>query len=192
MSANDDHCSMGSSSTPDDDKERLVRADGDRGGRARQVHGERAAAAQTGTPVYRYRFVNSYPHDTQAYTQGLVSRRIPLREHGALRTFESEKGKASDRRDSSRTTSRCAVLCQGSGGLGGGRLIQLTWQTNVGFVYDLATFRLERSFRFTEEGCGLTRDANWLIMSDGSDTLRFPPQGESMTAGESEGGPDVA
>ncbi len=51
-----------------------------------------------------------------------------------------------------------------------GRLIQLTWQSNVGFVYDLASFNLQDTFQYSGDGWGLTDDGTQLIMSDGSDT----------------------
>jgi glutamine cyclotransferase len=54
-----------------------------------------------------------------------------------------------------------------------GRLIQLTWQSNIGFVYDLMSFNLHSMFQYPGEGWGLTHDGKRLIMSDGSDTLRF-------------------
>src|SRR5262249_23587586 len=54
-----------------------------------------------------------------------------------------------------------------------GRLIQLTWQSNVAFVYELSTFAPQRTFSYAGEGWGLTHDAKQLIMSDGSEYLRF-------------------
>ncbi len=51
---------------------------------------------------------------------------------------------------------------------GAGQLIQLTWQTNVGFVYDLNSFKPVRQFAYSGEGWGLTHDGKRLIMSDGS------------------------
>ena len=55
----------------------------------------------------------------------------------------------------------------------GSNLVQLTWQTEVGFVYDLATFEPRRTFSYTGEGWGLTTDEKRLILSDGSSVLRF-------------------
>lgn len=52
-------------------------------------------------------------------------------------------------------------------------LVQLTWKAHTGFVYDLHSFRLLRTFPFTGEGWGLTQDGAYLIMSDGSSALRF-------------------
>jgi len=53
------------------------------------------------------------------------------------------------------------------------RLIQLTWQSGVGFVYDLVTLNPLRSFHYSGEGWGLARGPSELIMSDGTSTLRF-------------------
>src|SRR5690606_12610274 len=54
-----------------------------------------------------------------------------------------------------------------------GRLYQLTWESGVGYVYDVETLALVDSFTYTGEGWGLTTDGRSLIMSDGSDTIRF-------------------
>jgi glutamine cyclotransferase len=54
-----------------------------------------------------------------------------------------------------------------------GKLYQLTWREHIGFVYDLKTFNLERQFTNPYEGWGLTTDGKSLIMSDGSDQVRF-------------------
>jgi glutamine cyclotransferase len=55
----------------------------------------------------------------------------------------------------------------------GNQLIQLTYKTNVAFVYDAATFAVQDTFTYPGEGWGLTHDARRLIMSDGSASLRF-------------------
>ena len=64
----------------------------------------------------------------------------------------------------------------------GSRFIQLTWNTNVGFVYDLASFKRLQTFSYAGEGWGLARDDRQLIMSDGTATLRFlDPQTFAVT-----------
>lgn len=55
----------------------------------------------------------------------------------------------------------------------GSELVQLTWQTGVGFVWDRATMKVKRQFQYAGEGWGLTHDTQRLIMSDGSPVLRF-------------------
>jgi glutaminyl-peptide cyclotransferase len=54
-----------------------------------------------------------------------------------------------------------------------GHLISLTWKSHVGFVFDLATFKLQRQFQYEGEGWALTQDGKQLIMSDGTPELRF-------------------
>ena len=54
-----------------------------------------------------------------------------------------------------------------------GKIFQLTWQNHKGFVYDLESFRLEMEFPYDGEGWGLTTDGQYLIMSDGTDRIRF-------------------
>jgi glutaminyl-peptide cyclotransferase len=136
------------------------------------VNGE-GLAVEGGPPVYGYRIVKAYPHDPEAYTQGLIYRDGFLYEstgrngQSTLRKVKLETGEVvqQQRLDPKYFAEGIADW--------NGRLIQLTWQSNLGFVYDAATFRLENTFRYTGEGWGLTHDGKRLIMSDGSDTLRF-------------------
>lgn len=135
-------------------------------------------AAVTETPAssparYRYSVANTYPHDPRAFTQGLVFRDGVLFEstglHGesSLRKVRLETGEVLQRIDVDKQYFAEGLVDWNNS------LIQLTWQSNVGFVYDLETFQSRRNFRYTGEGWGLTRDATRLIMSDGSSTLRF-------------------
>ena len=130
-------------------------------------------AAQGGLPVYGYRIVNSYPHDQQAFTQGLIYREGFLFEStgryglSSLRKVRLETGEVVQEQP-------IDVQYWGEGLADwDGRLIQLTWRSNVGFVYDLASFDLRDTFQYLGEGWGLTHDGTQLIMSDGSDTLRL-------------------
>lgn len=131
-------------------------------------------AAQGNAPAfYGYRVVNAYPHDSLAYTQGLIYRDGFLFESTGLR------GRSSLRKVRLETGAVVQQHLMSSEYFGegltdwGGRLVQLTWQSNIGFIYDLSSFKVERTFRYSGEGWGLTRDQNRLIMSDGSSTLRF-------------------
>lgn len=124
-------------------------------------------------PVYRARVVNAFPHDPGAYTQGLIYRDGFLYEgtglYGAssLRKVVLETGQVLQQIDLPE-----AYFGEGISELDG-RLYQLTWQEGVGFVYDLDTFGLEKSFSYPTEGWGLTTDGKQLIMSDGSSRLFF-------------------
>lgn len=130
-------------------------------------------AKRQGAPVYRYEVVNEYPHDPAAFTQGLIYRdgflfeSTGLNGRSSLRKVQLETGKV---------LQQIPVDTQYFGeGLTdwGSRLIQLTWVTNVAFVYDLASFKPVQTFRYDGEGWGLTQDGRRLIMSDGSPVLRF-------------------
>jgi glutamine cyclotransferase len=118
-----------------------------------------------------------YPHDSAAYTQGLFWADSVL--------FEStgKYGRSEVRRvdlRSGRVLARHALAPDRFGeglALLGGRLYQLTWKEGIAYVYDPATLALVDSLRYPGEGWGLTTDGKQLIMSDGSDSLRFldPP-----------------
>jgi len=131
------------------------------------------SAAQTPSSTYGYRIVNTYPHDPQAFTQGLIYR------DGFLFESTGRNGRSSLRKvrlETGEVVQQERIDPQYfSEGLTdwNDRLIQLTWQSNLGLVYDLATFTLQSTFRYPGEGWGLTGDRTRLIMSDGSDTLRF-------------------
>jgi glutamine cyclotransferase len=114
-----------------------------------------------------------YPHDSSAYTQGLVWADSVLFEstgnygHSELRRVDLKTGRVlkAVALGSNRFGEGLALL--------GGRLYQLTWQEHVGYVYDAATLALTDSFSYTGEGWGLATDGTSLILSDGSDSLRF-------------------
>jgi glutamine cyclotransferase len=124
-------------------------------------------------PVLKYDVVKTYPHDPAAYTQGLIYRDGHLFEstglHGqsSLRKVRLETGEVVERREIDKR-----YFGEGMTDWNG-RLLQLTWETNIGFVYDLATFAPVSTFTYRGEGWGLTHDGKRLIMSDGTSELRF-------------------
>lgn len=130
-------------------------------------------SAQRAAPVAGYQIVRSYPHDPQAFTQGLVYH------DGFLYEGTGLNGKSSIRKVRLENGEVLQVQALESRYFGegiaivGNRLVQLTWQTEVGFVYDLATFTRQQTFTYKGEGWGLTHDGTRLIMSDGSPWLRF-------------------
>ena len=120
-----------------------------------------------------YRMVNTFPHDRKAFTQGLVFI------GGHLYESTGERGRSSLRMvelDSGRVLQN-APLKQKYFAEGltswGSTLVQLTWLTHIGFVYDRLSFRVLRTFKYDFDGWGLTQDGESLIASDGSTTLRF-------------------
>lgn len=127
----------------------------------------------TSAPVSRYQLVKSYPHDRQAFTQGLVYldgflyEGTGLNGQSSIRKVRLENGEVVQQR-------RLDEKYFGEGiAVWGKTLVQLTWQSEVGFVYDLASFDPLKTFGYRGEGWGLTHDGTRLIMSDGTPVLRF-------------------
>ena len=122
--------------------------------------------------VRTYTIVREVPHDTDAYTQGLLLHEGSLYEstgllgRSQLRRLDPQTGAvlASVSLPLDRFGEGLAVL--------GDRLYQLTWKSRVGYVYDLTTLALLDSFAYDTEGWGLTTDGTSLIMGDGTSTLR--------------------
>ena len=120
---------------------------------------------------YTFRIVNSYPHDIRAFTQGLVYHEEFLYEstgqygQSTLRKVDPETGQVL-RSHSLDRDQFGEGLC-----IHDGRLYQLTWKSNVGFVYDIETFRILRRVYYQTEGWGLTSDGSNLIKSDGTHYL---------------------
>ena len=120
-----------------------------------------------------YRIVNVFPHDANAYTQGLLFVDGVLLEstgregQSSLRRVELQTGKVLNQVNVPRP-----YFAEGLALLNG-KLFQLTWQHGVGFIYDPATFEKLGEFKYSGEGWGLTTDGNSLILTDGSHRIRF-------------------
>lgn len=120
-----------------------------------------------------YEIVRTYPHDRQAFTEGLLFR------DGLLYESTGLEGRSWVRRVTLETgaVQQQADLDPKYFGEGivdwGDKLVQLTWKDGVGFVRDRATFAVKSTFNYQGEGWSLTRDERRIIMSDGTDELRF-------------------
>jgi len=120
-----------------------------------------------------YRVVHAWPHDPHAFTQGLVVVDGHLYEstgrngQSSLRMVDLESGRVLQEQpvDSK-------YFAEGLTDWGR-TLVQLTWQSHVGMVYDRFSFHLLRTFSYSGEGWGLTHDGKSLILSDGTSSLRF-------------------
>lgn len=120
-----------------------------------------------------YRVVNVYPHDPDAYTQGLIFRNGFLFEstgrygRSTLRKVELKTGRVVQqyRLDP-------AYFAEGLAEWNG-QLVQLTWRSQLAFVYDLVGFAPKRTFGYSGEGWGLTHNHQEFILSDGTESLRF-------------------
>lgn len=140
------------------------------------VHADDAAKSAIAADAIRefgYEIVNTYPHSREAFTQGLVFRdgflyeSTGLNGRSSIRKVVLETGAVIRQRD-------LAHEFFGEGLTDLGRhLIQITWQSQTAFVYDIDTFEPVRTFAYAGEGWGLAHDGTHLIMSDGSATLRF-------------------
>jgi glutamine cyclotransferase len=133
--------------------------------------GQRMAAA--GEPVYGFNIVRSFPHDPRAFTQGLLFR------DGAFYEGTGMNGRSGIRKVKIETGEVLQIKAIGAEYFGEGitdwkgSLIEITWQSEIGFVYDINTFERTRTWTYKGEGWGLTQDGTRIIMSDGTSTLRF-------------------
>ena len=125
------------------------------------------------TPQYTFKIVHAYPHDSQAFTQGLVHHNgffyegTGLNGRSSLRKVKIETGEVLQRVDlaSQYFGEGIAILHD--------QIFQLTWQSQVGFIYRPGDFHLLRQFTYTGEGWGLASNGTDLLMSDGSDEIRI-------------------
>jgi glutamine cyclotransferase len=124
-------------------------------------------------PTQGYSLVRTYPHDPDAYCQGLVYQDGFLYEgtgkrgESTLRKVELETGKVVQQHKLDERLFGEGITIWND------QIIQLTWTSRQAIVYDLATFREKRRFSYQGEGWGLTHNGHSLIMSDGTATLRF-------------------
>lgn len=125
------------------------------------------------TPVYGYRIVNTYPHDPLAFTQGLDFADGVLFEgtgqlgESWLRRVELATGEVLQQADLPAEHFGEGVTVLGD------RIYQITWRSQLAYVYNRETFEVLDTATYPTEGWGLTNDGERLIMSDGSSTIFF-------------------
>jgi len=123
-------------------------------------------------PSYTFEVVHSLPHDPDAYTEGLVFHEGTLYEStgginsSSVRKVDYRTGQVGQRVDVANE------YCEGMTVLHR-KLFQLTWKAHRGFIYDAQSLRLEGTFPYEDSGWGLTTDGELLILSDGTNRLRF-------------------
>ena len=139
---------------------------------AQRAPGRRSSSGAERTPVYTYKVVNIFPHDPQAYTQGLVFHDGFLYEgtglngQSSLRKVKLQTGEVVQKIN-------LAPEYFGEGiALIGDEIVQLTWKAHKGFVYRAGDFHLLREFSYPGEGWGLTSHGGEVFMSDGSPEIR--------------------
>ncbi len=131
-----------------------------------------AAAILAAAPVFTYRIVRDYPHDPNAFTQGLEYRDGFLYEgtglngRSSLRKERLETGQVLEQTNLSPEYFGEGITVLGA------EIFQLTWQAHTGFVYGRTSFHVERRFSYPGEGWGLTNDGRQIYMSDGTAAIR--------------------
>jgi len=124
-------------------------------------------------PVYTYEVVKSYPHDPTAFTEGLYFKDGFLYEStgepkkSSLRKVELETGKVVQKWDLPPED-----FGEGIAELNG-KIYQLTWQQELGRVFDASNFKLLQEFQYQGEGWGMTTDGTNLILDQGTHILKF-------------------
>jgi len=134
-----------------------------------------AQRRQPDAPIAGYRVVKIYPHDRHAFTQGLQYVDGVLYEgtgqygQSGIRKVKLETGEVLQHQPLDAKYFGEGITVWGN------TIVQLTWQAEIGFVYDRNTFKQLRTFSYPGEGWGLTHDGTRLIMSDGHEqgALRF-------------------
>ncbi|PIQ89127.1 MAG: glutamine cyclotransferase [Candidatus Omnitrophica bacterium CG11_big_fil_rev_8_21_14_0_20_42_13] len=132
-----------------------------------------AEGARDEAESYAYKVINAYPHDKNAFTQGLsyddgfFYESTGLSGASSLRRIEPSTGNIlRQRKIEGEFFAEGMTIHQN-------RIIQLTWKSRKGFIYDKDSFELIGVFNYPFEGWGITHDGKYFILSDGSATLRF-------------------
>ena len=135
--------------------------------------GNKAIESSTEVKNYTVEVIRTFKHDPKAYTQGLVYYKgclyesTGLRGSSSLRKIDPETGKIIQYQGVSPQN-----FCEGIA-IFNNKIYQLTWENQICFVYDLSTFNMETSFDYYGEGWGLTNNNEQLIMSNGSNIIKF-------------------
>ena len=130
-------------------------------------------APQTAVREYSYQVVHAYPHDPEAFTEGLfyldgyLYESTGLEGHSSVRKVRLETGEVVEKHDLPPEYFGEGIINWRN------ELIQLTYKAETGFVYDLASFDVKRKFEYPGEGWAPTTDGRRIIMDDGTPQLRF-------------------
>ncbi len=137
------------------------------------IFAQTATKKSASVPVYTYQIVHSYPHDRSAFTEGLeyhdgfLYESTGLNRRSSLRKVRLETGEVVQQIP-------LADKYFGEGiAILGDQIAQLTYQTEVGFIYSLKDFHLLRQFTYKGEGWALTHTATTVYMDDGTDEIRL-------------------
>jgi glutamine cyclotransferase len=125
--------------------------------------------------IYTYKIINEYPHDTEAYTQGLEFHNDTLYEstgkngQSFLRKLNYKTGEVYKQIDLDKSYFGEGITILNN------KIYQLTWKSGLGFIYDLDTFKKLDNFQYgkSREGWGLTNDGKKIFKSDGTEKIWF-------------------
>ncbi len=132
-----------------------------------------ASAATTRTPTYVADVVQSWPHDPDAYTQGLLWHDGRMFEStgvvgkSSIREVDYQTGRVLRKHDVPEPYFGEGIVIMGKD------LYEITWTSGIAFVYDAQTFEKKRQYTYEGEGWGLTTDGTSIVMSDGTSAIRF-------------------
>jgi len=124
-------------------------------------------------PTYTYKVIHVYPHDPNAFTEGLfylngfLYESTGIEGHSSIRKVQLQTGEVVLSHDLPLQYFGEGITYQGN------RLIGLTWKSKVGFIYNLDSLSVEGQFKYAGEGWALTSNASEIIMSDGTSELRL-------------------
>ncbi|MEX0291209.1 MAG: glutaminyl-peptide cyclotransferase [Flavobacteriaceae bacterium] len=129
--------------------------------------------ASSAPVVYTYEIINEFPHDMDAYTQGLEFHNDTLYEgtgkkgKSSLRKIKYSTGEVLEKIDLENTFFGEGITILDD------KIYQLTWQSNIGFVYDIQNFKKTGSFQYgkSKEGWGLCNNGERLFKSDGTEKI---------------------
>ena len=122
---------------------------------------------------YSYEIVKRWPHDREAFTQGLVFRDGGLLESTGLNGRSSLRSVSLESGRILKQVNLPQIYFAEGLAVMGGHAFQLTWQNQKGFVYDVDTFQAQKEFAYEGEGWGLATDGQSLVLSDGTARIRF-------------------
>jgi len=121
----------------------------------------------------QYKIVNTYPHDVSSFNEGLEFHNDTLYESTGqkgssyIRKYDYKTGKVFKQVDLDKKYFGEGITILD------GKLYQLTWQENTGFIYDAKTLKLEKTFTYDKEieGWGMTNDGKYIYRSDGTEKI---------------------
>ncbi len=150
------------------------------------IHKDALAEEAENTTLYTYKVVNTFPHNTESFTQGLyiedgiLYESTGLNGKSAVKKIDPKTGKVIKSRDMQDKFFGEGLTIVDD------KIYQITWRSKTGFVYDKESLEVLRTFSYKTQGWGITYDGKYLIISDGSDILYFMDPNSFVVVGNLE------